>query len=97
MTDTVAAKWVRAIYADYDANAPDTCDLLLVTDEKLAKEVCDKLNTMEGKGHFLAHNEGHEWCKTWTYHAKLVAANTGDEIYSSMEEVEALFREMQDN
>lgn len=60
-----------AIYCSYDANAPDTKDLIVVTTEALAKEVCDRLN--ENPSHFnqLSYVEGYEHCKQFKYRPTL--------------------------
>jgi len=65
-----------AIYADYDGNAPDTADLLLVADEKLAKQVIEELNKAPGEYGNLAYNQGHEWCKRFDHHEVLVEPGT---------------------
>jgi hypothetical protein len=56
-----------AIYGDYDANAPDTKDLIWCTTEELARKVCDKLNE-DPRSYNLCYVEGFEGCKTFQYH-----------------------------
>ena len=69
----MAAKQVTAfvgyaIYADYDANAPDTQDLILCDTEELAIRVCDHLNEEPRKWGNLAFVDGWEHTKSFALH-----------------------------
>ena len=57
-----------AIYADYDANAPNSEDVVFVSTEELAKEVCGKLNEDPRSYGNLAFVDGWEFCKSFRYH-----------------------------
>lgn len=63
IADPVLAIPCWAIYADYDANAPDSATLLVVATEELAKEVCRFLNEDPRRWQSLAFCDGWEWCK----------------------------------
>lgn len=73
MPEPVQGYRAWAIYADYDANAPDTEDLILVSTEDLAKLVCDELNEDTGRWNNLAFIDGWEHCKMFRYREVLVS------------------------
>lgn len=50
------------VYADYDANAPDSEVFVLVATKELGDEVCKILNE---KDYGLAFCDGWEWCKSY--------------------------------
>lgn len=58
---------VYAIYADYDAFAPTTCDLLFCETEEVAKDVVDVLNKNPRGHNDLAYVEGCEGWKKFAY------------------------------
>lgn len=60
------------VYADYDANAPDTATHILVATEELAKEVCAFLNK-DARAWNQAFVDGCESCKSWQYRPEMVA------------------------
>jgi hypothetical protein len=60
-----------AIFCSYDANAPDTKDIIVVSTEDLAKEVCDLLNEDPRAHSQLAYVEGYEHCKRFEYRSTL--------------------------
>ena len=65
-----------AIYADYDAEAPDTADKIWVSTEELAKEVCEKLNENPRKYTQLAFVDGWEWKKSFQYREVVLKEDT---------------------
>lgn len=73
MPEPVQGYRAWAIYADYDANAPDTEDLILVSTEALAEAVCLELNEDTRRWNNLAFVDGFEWAKSFSYHEVLVA------------------------
>jgi hypothetical protein len=58
-----------AVYADYDANAPDTEDLLFCATVELAQAVCEVLNEDPRRWGNLAFVDGYEWSKSFGYRA----------------------------
>lgn len=73
------------IFADYDANAPDTRILFLVSTEELAKEVCAFLNENPRKWGNLACVDGWEHCKRFSWMGTFCATNMVGEIFTSLE------------
>jgi hypothetical protein len=53
-----------AIYADYDGNAPDSGDVVLVETKALAIEVCAKLNE-DPRAYVICCVDGWEHSKRW--------------------------------
>lgn len=72
------------IFADYDAEAPDTKTLFLVATEELAKEVCAFLNEDPRKWNNLAFVDGWEWKKSFSYSGEFCATNMAGEIFTSL-------------
>lgn len=70
--ERVTAYRAWGIYADYDANAPDTRDLILVSTEALARDVCDALNEDPRRWGNLAFVDGWEFCKSFQHRLALV-------------------------
>jgi hypothetical protein len=60
-----------AIYADYDAQAPNTNDLILVGSEELAAEVLHLLNENPQKYYDIAFVDGLERYKSFKSHRVL--------------------------
>lgn len=56
-----------AIFAKFDALAPDTKDLILVANKELAKKICDELNKDPRAHGKLAYVEGYEYAKKFSY------------------------------
>jgi hypothetical protein len=54
-----------AIYANYDAEAPNTEDLILISSKELAQEVLKLLNANPRKYSNLAFINGFEYAKTF--------------------------------
>jgi hypothetical protein len=86
MAKQVTAYQGYEIYADYDANAPDTKALLRCDTEELAQEVCDKLNETPRKWGNMAFVEGYEWSKSFSYR---VSYSEQDDFPKTVEEVMA--------
>jgi len=63
--EKVAAYRGYAVYADYDANAPNSEDLIFCSTEELAQEVCKILNVDPRSHGDLAYTEGWEFCKSF--------------------------------
>lgn len=82
------------IYADYDANAPDTEDLLTVSTEELAKAVCEVLNEDPRKWGNMAFVDGFEWAKSFSYHKTFV--EPGHEVSTSVEKAMSWVEEDED-
>lgn len=66
------AQVAYGIYADYDANAPDTASLLFCSTEELAKAVCAILNETPQRWGNLAYVDGFEWSKSFSYNRVFV-------------------------
>lgn len=80
--------WVAfAIYADYDANAPDTKNLFVVSSETLAKLVCEFLNEDPPRWGNLAFVDGFEWAKLFAYRETIVSDSDRSRIRRSVAEV----------
>lgn len=73
------------IFADYDANAPNTEVLFLVATEELAKEVCAVLNESPRSWSALAFVDGWEHCKSFAYRGSYVAPSMAGEVFTSLE------------
>jgi hypothetical protein len=86
MAKQVTAYQGYEIYADYDANAPDTKGLLLCDTEELAIAVCEKLNETPRKWGNMAFVEGYEWSKSFQ-HRPVIRLN--DDFPKTIEEVMA--------
>lgn len=76
--EQVMAYRVWAIYADYDGNAPDTCDLALCASEEIADKRCEELNALDSDetGH-LCFVEGYEFSKAFKSRPVLVESLEG--------------------
>lgn len=61
--EQVLAYRAWAIYASYDAEAPDTADLMILDTKELADRVCAELNKEPRRYNNLAYVEGCEGCK----------------------------------
>lgn len=77
------------IYADYDANAPDTATCFLVATEELAKEVCALLNESPRSYGNLAFVDGWEHCKSFSYSGEFCAVNMVGRIFTSLDALKA--------
>ena len=71
--EKITAYRAFGIFADYDANAPDTDTIVTVTSEELAKEVCEKLNE-DPRRHTVLATEAHRKPRL-----RLRLARTGDD------------------
>ena len=79
------------VYADYDAYAPDTEDLVLVANEDQAKQVCAHLNKNPRRWGCLAFVDGLEHRKVFKYREALrlnaaVFATPVEELLKGLEE-----------
>ena len=83
--EPVRAYRVWAIYADYDAMAPNTEDLILVSTKELAEAVCAILNEDPRAWGSLAFVDGFEHCKSFRAYETL--AEGSDEVRRSVAEV----------
>ena len=72
----VTAYEAWAIFADYDAEAPTTEDLLVVGTEDLAKEIVELFNK-NPRAVNMAFVDGFEHCKSFDQHKVLVASDKG--------------------
>jgi len=70
--EKIAAYRAFGIFADYDANAPDTYTISLVTSEELAKQVCEKLNE-DPRRHMIVFVDGWEHAKRFCHRPELIA------------------------
>jgi hypothetical protein len=70
--EEITAYRAFGIFADYDANAPDTDTLVTVASEELAKQVCEKLNE-DPRSHVVAFVDGWEHAKRFRHRPVLVA------------------------
>jgi hypothetical protein len=75
-----------AIYGDYDAEAPDTADLIWCATEELAKEVCALLNKDPRAHNDLCYVDGWEFKKSFRYHSVLLLSKS--KIATTIEELE---------
>ena len=69
--EKVTAYRAFGIFADYDANAPDTATLVTVTSEELAKQVCEKLNE-DPRSYVIAFVDGCEHWKRFSHRPELI-------------------------
>ena len=60
-----------AVYADYDGNAPDTENVVLLASYELAKQV---LAEIASKHNNLCYVDGSEWAKRWRVRMALAPA-----------------------
>ena len=83
------------IYADYDAEAPDSDGLFTVDDKSVADGLCEHLNK-NPRGWRMAYVQGYEWCKRFRVSEVLVPVeeakkyhygNVDDAIAALIEEV----------
>ncbi len=51
-----------AVYADYDGNAPDSTNVILLATQELAEQVLQEITT---KHNSLCFVDGWEWSKSW--------------------------------
>lgn len=70
--EKVAAYRAFGIFADYDANAPDTDTIVTVTNEELAKQVCEKLNE-DPRRYTIVFVDGWEHAKRFRHRPVLIA------------------------
>ena len=70
--EKITAYRAFGIFADYDANAPDTDTIVTVTSEELAKEVCEKLNE-DPRRHTVVFVDGWEHAKRFCWRPRLIA------------------------
>jgi hypothetical protein len=70
--EKITAYRAFGIFADYDANAPDTGTLVTVTSEELAKQVCEKLNE-DPRSYVIAFVNGCEHWKRFGWRPRLIA------------------------
>lgn len=68
------------VYADYDANAPDTAGVFTVDDGEIAKGLCDFLN-QDPRKYIFVHVEGFEWAKQFKYRQVLVPLEGSDHYH----------------
>jgi len=71
VADVVLAYPCFGIYADYDANAPDTETYFVVATKELAEEVCAKLNENPRKWGNLGFVDGWEHAKSFSSRPEL--------------------------
>ena len=60
-----------AVYADYDGNAPDTENVVLLASYELAKQVLEEIAS---KHNNLCYVDGSEWAKRWRVRMALAPA-----------------------
>lgn len=75
---------IYAIYADYDAEAPTTADLILCKTEEVAQSVVDILNKNPRAYNDLAYVEGYEGCKSFAYHVVYLPSLDG--VHATVED-----------
>lgn len=83
VADPVQAYPCFGVYADYDANAPDTKTFFLVATKELAEEVCEVLNDEPRKWSTLAYVEG--WEHTKSFHFRPEFTQDPSTIFTSLE------------
>ena len=72
----VVAYEAFGIYADYDGNAPDTTDLIIVADEEVAKGLVADFNRNPRAIH-IAYVDGCETSKSYAYRRIAVFSTSG--------------------
>lgn len=81
----------HGIYADYDANAPDTRSIIFVATQELAAEVCDKLNE-DPRRYCACVVDGWEHAKSWASRPEFLPAGSEGRIHvtpeSALSEIE---------
>ena len=82
--EKVTAYRAFGVFADYDGNAPDTSDFVVVASEELAKQVTKKFNE-DPRKHTIVFVDGWEHAKRFCYRPVLIA--NPDEACASFEEV----------
>lgn len=92
LQEPVAAIPCWGIYADYDANAPDTQSFYRVATEELAKEVCDFLNEDPRRWN-MAFVDGFESCKSWAYRGTLERVKDAGTIVLSLDSFKERMKE----
>jgi hypothetical protein len=60
-----------AVYADYDGNAPDTENVVLLASYELAKQVLEEIASNHDN---LCYVDGSEWAKQWRVRMALAPA-----------------------
>jgi hypothetical protein len=81
----VVAYVAWAIFADYDANAPTTQDLLFVGTEELATELVNLFNKSP-RNVPLACVDGWEHCKSYDHHKVLLSSEDVSRVAWTMAE-----------
>jgi hypothetical protein len=89
MPESVTAYRAYAIFADYDGNAPDSGDVVLVETEELVKQVCQTLNE-DPREYAICYCEGWEWSKRWAWHP--VTTENASEIVTDYESAMTVMR-----
>jgi hypothetical protein len=89
MADKVEAYQGWAIYADFDGNAPDSEDLVLVDTYEIAEQLCNEMNKNPG-AYTIAYVQGFEHCKQFNKRPALawndIFAATLEEALSEVKE-----------
>jgi hypothetical protein len=67
----VEAVEAHAIYANYDAMAPNSESIFVVTDEKIAEGLCDLLN-QDPRAYNMVYVDGYEYCKNFRFRSILI-------------------------
>lgn len=81
----VVAYEAWAVFADYDANAPTTEDLMTVGTEELARELVDLFNK-NPRAVPLACVDGWEHCKSYDCHKVLLSSEEAASVSWTKEE-----------
>jgi hypothetical protein len=94
----VTAYEAYAIFADYDAEAPTTEDLLVVGTEDLAKEIVSLFNK-NPRAVNMAFVEGFEHCKSFDQHKVFVETDKGVlwSVKEALEEAEITEEELNED
>jgi hypothetical protein len=92
LLDAVTAIPCWGIYADYNANAPDTQTFFNVATEELAEEVCAFLNE-DARRWNMAFVDGCESCKSWQKVETLEFVKNSGTILRSLDAVKAYLRD----
>jgi len=90
MPQQLTAYRAYAIFADYDGNAPDSSDVVLLETEDLAKEICETLNK-DPRKYVICYVEGWESWKRWRWHP--VTTENASEIITNYDAAMALFQD----
>jgi hypothetical protein len=84
-----------AIFASFDGYAPDTEDLILIAEEKVADKVAEFLNEEPGRWGCLAAVDGYEWKKSFEVRPclRLVSEEFQTDFDKIVDQVKALEEE----